>query len=115
MLRFSPRRPSMLSKHLAIALWLVVVGLGNSCFGEPPNESGTVEQLRREVAELKELVNVLRERLNELEYQGLPRALRLSPRGEAPVTAPVGYLRFPLDVERGTAIPTRRNRPSTLR
>lgn len=109
----------MLSKRLAIALWLVIVGLGNSCVGEPPDENEAVAQLRREVAELKELVNALRQQLNELEYQGLPRAPKVAPPGEAPEevpeAAPVSYLRFPLNVERGTAVPTWWNRPRMSR
>jgi len=105
----------MLSKHLIVACSLVFLSLGNSCFGEPPAESETVEQLRREVGELKQLVNALRERLNELEYQGLPRVPKSVPPVESPGAAPVSYLRFPLDVERGTAIPTWRTRRGTSR
>lgn len=100
-------------KRLAVIVGLLTLGATLTCFGDPPvaestAESETIEQLRREVEELKETVKALRTRLNELEYQGLPQGPKLLPEGklpEAPASdAAKGYLRFPFDIERANFI-----------
>ena len=69
----------MNSKQLAIVFSLLTLSVTLTCFGDPPvaepTPDETIEQLRREVEELKETVKALRARLSELEYQGLPQCL----------------------------------------
>ena len=103
----------MNARLLAVVCGLAVAGWGWKCFAEPPllpgHESDTTEQLRREVEELRQTVNALRARLDELEYQGLPQAAKLMSGGQLTEPhseiSPVGYLRFPFNIERGTSAP----------
>jgi hypothetical protein len=113
----------MNARLLVVVFGLAVVGWSWDCCAEPPvlpaNESETVEQLRREVAELRQTVDALRAKLNELEYQGLPQAAKFLPDrelAEAPRNPfPVGYLRFPYHIERGTSAPVWWNRTRIAR
>lgn len=122
-------------KRLAIFVGLLTLGVTLTCFGDPPvavpsivapmAESETIEQLRREVEELKQMVKALRTRLSELEYQGLPQAPRMlpegpgtegsAPEGQAPEAAPASYLRFPYDIERANFIWPQWNRQQRVR
>lgn len=103
----------MNARLFAVVCGLAVAGWGRDCFAEPPvlpaSESDTMEQLRREVEELRQTVNAMRARLDELEYQGLPQAAKLMPGGQLTEShseiSPVGYLRFPFNIERGTSAP----------
>ncbi|MCI0358940.1 MAG: hypothetical protein L0211_10715 [Planctomycetaceae bacterium] len=102
----------MIEKRTAVVGGLLTLGIALSCPGGPPEfgqteESIQIDQLRREVEELKQNVAALQTKLSELEYQGMPRTLRLSSDGQRLESAPGCYLRFPLEMERGSAMPPR--------
>ena len=110
----------MIIERTAIVCGLLTFGLAMSCFGDPPRfgqteESAEIDQLRREVEELKQTVSALRTRLCQLEYPGLPQAIRSLPDGQLLEPASDGYLRFPIDVERANALPPRWNRRTSNR
>jgi hypothetical protein len=104
----------------ALFLSLALTSQGEEPVTDRKTDAETIAELRREVEELKQTVNALRARLNELEYQGLPQAPHLLPEGKAPAAqptndAPAGFLRFPYDVERANFIWPRWDRTQRLR
>jgi cell division protein FtsB len=58
----------------ALILSLALTSQGDPPIADPKSDTETIAEFRREVEELKQTVNALRARLNELEYQGLPQA-----------------------------------------
>ena len=110
----------MIAKRTAVVCGLLTLGIALSCFGDPPEfgqteESIQIDQLRREVDELKQSVAALQTKLCELEYQEMPRTLRLLSNGQLLEPAAAGYLRFPIEVERGSAVPPWQNRQPSPR
>ena len=99
----------MYARSIIVVAGFLLVGLGATCRGQAPfeevaAEEATIDQLRREVAELKKTVAELRERLQPLEYQRLPRMK--SEVLEVPIYAePAGPLRFPIEIERANFPP----------
>jgi hypothetical protein len=84
----------------ALAIAVILVGLADACGAEPAEDPASLDELRREVAELRQTVIDLRERIKQLEYERLPymRAETVAP--APPEPARPGYLRFPIEVER---------------
>lgn len=97
----------MLTRSLIIA---VLIGAGPliAIGRAEPLESTPVDELRREIAELRQTVADLRERIQQLEYERLPR-MRSETEGAAPPkAAPPSWLRFPIEVERAMMLPVGR-------
>lgn len=97
-------------KQLAVVFGLLTLGVALNCLGDPPEfghteESAQIDQLRRDVEELKQNVATLRTKLFDLEYREMPRNLRLLPDGQLAEHPSGDYLRFPIEVERANAVP----------
>ena len=98
----------MLARSLVIALFVGAGLLTATCRAEPPESTPSLEELRREIAELRQTVADLRERIQQLEYERLPR-MRSETEGAAPPeAAPPSWLRFPIAVERAMMLPVGR-------
>ena len=52
---------------MALAATVLLVGLANACRGEPAEEPASLDELRREVADLRQNVLELRKRIQQLE------------------------------------------------
>ena len=95
-----------------LAVLVVASVVGFPAVAQEATERESIEELRREVRELRQLVEELSKRLDALPYERLPRAADTPPDSPARESLrratdpePHSKLRFPLDVERGTAAP----------
>lgn len=93
----------------AIGIAVFASSFAGRCAGQEPSEPEQIEELRREVAELRQAIAELTKRLEGNEYQQLPRLETIVPRdskADVRVTPPLEKnLRFPVDIERGSAAP----------
>jgi len=105
-------------KHLTFAGTILALLIAFPCCGQEPIGGGAegenIAELRREVLELRGLVHELMKKMEAMEYGRIPRMEHSQPQSQVyrPVAAPVdpkSKLRFPFDVERGSAAPTQRN------
>jgi hypothetical protein len=84
----------------------ILLAFGTSyCHAQEPTDSEAIAELRQEVSELRKLVAELTAKTEAMEYQWLPRAADAKANPQArPRLAPdvPPYLRFPIDIERGT-------------
>jgi len=104
-------------KALTCAGTILALLIAFPCRGQEPisgDKGDNIAELRREVLELRELVNELMKKLEAMEYGRIPRIEHSQPQPQVyrPVAAPLeprSKLRFPFDTERGSAAPTPRN------
>jgi hypothetical protein len=94
---------------LVAGIALLTFSVAAHCAAEEPSEREQIEELRREVAELRQAIAELTKRLEGNEYQQLPRLETIAARpskADVRITpeAPKN-LRFPIDIERGSAAP----------
>lgn len=95
--------------YAAVGLVALSAAVAVRCGGEELGEREQMEELRREVAELRKAVAELTKRLEGQEYQQLPRVETIVPpasRAEVRIEPPLPKnLRFPVNIERGSAAP----------
>ena len=102
-------------KHLTFAGTILALLIAFPCCGQEPivgDDGDNIAELRREVLELRGLVHELLKKMEAMEYGRIPRMEHSQPQVYRPVAAPVdpkSKLRFPFDIERGSAAPTQRN------
>ena len=99
--------------HICLLTALVVFSTSTAqpCAAEEPSERELIEDLSREIKELRQTVAELSRRLEGQEFGQLPRletfksqpVVRLRPEEEVPKN-----FRFPINIERGMAAPMRR-------
>jgi len=104
-------------KNVTFAGTILALLIAFPCCGQVPivgDNGDNIAELRREVLELRGLVHELMKKMEAMEYGRIPRMEHSQPPSQVyrPVAAPVdpkSKLRFPFDVERGSAAPTQRN------
>jgi hypothetical protein len=88
---------------LAISIAFTVPGITTSVFADEPVDGVTVEELRKEIVSLKQTIQELRAKVQELEYGRIPRmSSDTDAAGEKTTTRGPSKLRFPIEIERGT-------------
>jgi hypothetical protein len=101
---------------LSFTAAIVAVLTAFPCRGQELIEQDDTAELRREVTELRSIVNELMKKIDAMEYGRMPRIETTQPQPPnlnrhtiVPSQPGTSKLRFPIDIERGSAAPIRRD------